>query len=234
MSFFTFQLFSIPGIPDWIINVAIPALIISRFVEPTYDFIVDALKNNPGTIGKIYNAYTRSIGRIIFLKKNRRQKPLEKTGYEYKICKIDGKIRAHKSRIIRLDQTFLFKRIQGEITRVSGPNKSFTSYFKGFLKNEMKYLIWEETYKNEQGSFHLTSHFKMPENNSKDIPGITIEEKDGKVIHSFTILSFTGSAYPSVRKLLRDKKFYTEYTSQLNFDFDSIEAGSIENNFISV
>lgn len=214
----------------WILGT----LMASRFIEPTYDFTVDILKNSSGTLGKAYNAYTRSFGRIVFLKKKNRQKPLEKTGYEYKIIKIDNKILAYKSKIVRLDQNYWFRRVQGEITRVSGPNKSFTSYFKGYLKNEMNYLIWEESYKNEKGSFYLTSHFKMPRNNEQDIPGITLEEKDGIVTPSFTILSFIKTPYSSVRMLLKDEKLYKEYMSQLNFNFNSIKPGTTENNFISV
>lgn len=230
MYFLFFESSNVIDLILWILGV----LIASRFIEPSYDFTIDLLKNNSGTLGKVYNAYTRSVGRIVFLKKKNRQKPLEKTGYEYKIIKIDNKILAYKSKIVRLDQNYWFKRVQGEITRVSGPNKSFTSYFKGYLKNEMSYLIWEESYKNEKGSFFLTSHFKIPKDSIKDIPGITLEEKDGIVTPSFTILSFIKTPYSSVRKLLKDEKLYIEYMSQLNFDYNSIKAGTAENNFISV
>lgn len=213
----------------WILGV----LIGSRIVEPVYDFVVDYLKNDSGTAGKIYNRYSRTLGRIIFLRKAKRRKPLEEEGYEYKIYNEDGQIKAYKSKVVRLDQNFYFKRIQGEISRVTAPNKSFTSYFKGYIKNaELDYLIWNENYRNEKGSFYLTTHFKIPtDENEKDIPGITVEDREGVVTRSFTILSFTSPSYPSVRRLLRHKDFYKDYLSQINISYDTIPEN--ENNFIT-
>jgi len=213
------------GISEFSIGILagiISSLILSRFVEPIYDSIIDGLKYNSRILGKFYKTYKRTIGRIIFLKKNKRLKPFSETGYEYKIYNINNKIECYKSHIIRLDEN-IFKQIQGEISRTTSKNKSFTSYFKGFIKNKKcDYLIWEESYKNEEGNFHITGHYKIQPIDSKDIPGICIEERNGKIINSFSILSFERTTYTSVQNLLINKNFYKDYLTHLNIDYDKI------------
>lgn len=214
-----------------LVTGAASALIISRFIEPLYDSYLDSLKNNSGIVGKYYNNYTRGLGRLYFLRKKQRSKPFKKCGYEYKIYVNDGKVQAYRSEIIRLDEN-RFKRIQGEIKRVTAQNKVFTSYFKGLIKNKEKnYLIWEESYKNETGHFHITSHFKLTDYHDDDIPGFSVEEKDGKIKNALTILSFSSTPYTSVQRLLKNKNHYKAYTQPLHIDFDTIVGE--QNKFIS-
>lgn len=198
-----------------ILTGAISTLIISRFLEPLYDSYIDSLKNDTGLLGKLYNNYSKTIGRIFFLKKNSRYKSLKKTGWEYKIYSTNEGITCYRSSILRLDQN-IFKRIQGEIIRTSPSKSSFTSYFKGFIKEKNNYLIWEEHYKNNKDYFFLTSHYKLTD--EKDIPGITIEELNGQITNAFSILSFTELPYTSVKKLLSNKSHFTSYISKFNID----------------
>lgn len=231
MIFLLLETGGVLGFFTGLLTGAASTLIISRFIEPLYDSYIDGLKNNSGLIGRLYNWYTRGFGRFYFLRKKKRSKPLQKTGYEYKLYVINNKIEAYRSEILRLDEN-RFKRIQGEIKRVTAPNKAFTSYFKGLIKNKEKdYLIWEESYKNEEGHFHLTSHFKLTNQDSEDIPGISVEEKNGKIYNALTILSFSSIPYTSVQRLLKDKNYYKDYTIPLNIDFDNING--TQNQFIT-
>jgi hypothetical protein len=193
---------------------------------------IDGLKASSGPLGKLYSAYVRMINKIPVINKTKRSKPFKKEGYEYKIFKVDGEVYSYRSKIKRLDEN-IFKQIHGEIDRITYGSKLFNSHFKAYIKNdERDYLIWEESFKNNQGNFHISGHFRIFKS-KENIPGICIEERNGIVTQSFCVLSFRGSTYQSVQKLLEDIDNYQDYIEPLNIffkDFNSKE----KNRFITV
>ena len=48
---------------------AVSAFIGARWIDPLMEVLYDGIKNNKGVIGKMYKAYSKSLGRLLFLKK---------------------------------------------------------------------------------------------------------------------------------------------------------------------
>lgn len=200
MSFF----FDLLGYIGALFLGAITTLLAVNIVEPYTEMVFDTVKNSDGFMGRLYYKYTETIGRFLFFRKseNKMHTAFRRKGREYKLYKYNGVVTACQSTIMRLDQNFM-GRIRGVMIRNSPTKKNYRTYFKGFLKDSEQYLTLEERYKEGEGYRNIISYYKLAQAEEENSIGISIEERNGEILSSLSILSFKENfGYPNVERLL--------------------------------
>lgn len=214
------------GVLDFISGLflgTIATFIAAKFLDPFIAQFYDGIKNNQGFFGRIYKHYSRTLGRLLFLKKRTMHISLFKNGWEYRIYQIGDKVECYESKLIRLDQN-IFKRIEGEMLRTGMDNNNYSAYFKGYLRNSTNYLIWEERFKDGEFFHDLTTYYWLPQKATTDLVGITSEysTKHKEIVTSISILTSKKNGYSTVKEILQsvDTRSYLE---KVNIDYNCID-----------
>lgn len=171
--------------------------IINIFVDeafiPMLDSLKEYLKTNEKIPGKLYKSINNQLASWFMKEESKMTSPLKKKGDEYRIYVIDGKVHCRRSHISELKQIGSNK-FRGQINRynVTSKEKSIND-FKGYIKKNADYLVFEEYKKGKQkeSNYLSTAYYYFPDNKkSKEVIGIAIENDQAQVQNSISILSF--------------------------------------------
>jgi len=208
------------------------ALLTSRFFEPLYDSVVDALNSNKSFIGKLYRGYIHTITRIFYTTKLHPSMNHKNDGYEYKLYISDGVLKPYASKILVIRQN-IFKRIHGEMRRLQFSGNTIQTFFKAYIKSkDQNYLVWEERYLSSKGHLQINAQYKLSDKYNKDIIGNSIEQYGGTIVSCLSIISF-NKVYNSVTRISEQNPHVISYLNSHNIDISSLSTSSNKFEFSS-
>jgi hypothetical protein len=176
-----------------LLGAGITTIFVDEAFIPIYDSIKEYLKTNEKVPGKFYKFINNQLASWFMKDESKMIYPLKKKGDEYRIYVIDGKVHCRRSHISELKQIGSNK-FRGQINRynVTSKEKSIND-FKGHIKKNADYLVFEEYKKGKQkeSNYLSTAYYYFPDNKkSKEVIGIAIENDQAQVQNSISILSF--------------------------------------------